>query len=324
MTPRPGTDAEDSLARGARRAANHRVAFAFHASIWLGVSCFLTMIATPVVGGIVFLAWGLGVGAHGFFAVLAPPLRRRWIAEETVRRRDLAPTADRPRPDARHARAMEALSAAIAHEIRNPVTAARSLVAQIGEDPAAPEVPEFAKVAVEELDRVERSIAHLLRYAREEGMEPRDVRLPEVVDSALESLRDRLGGVELRRHDDAPVTLRADPEQLRRVVINLVGNALEALSAAATPGPRVELVSGANLARTEGWLRVRDNGPGVPAEARERIFAPFHTTKSTGSGLGLAIARKLVEAHGGTLEALSPTGAGAEFVVTLPAAEARP
>ena len=68
----------------------------------------------------------------------------------------------------REARALSELSASIAHEIRNPITAAKSLVQQIRESPAAPENAEYARVAVEELDRVERSISHLLRYAREE------------------------------------------------------------------------------------------------------------------------------------------------------------
>jgi signal transduction histidine kinase len=111
------------------------------------------------------------------------------------------------------------------------------------------------------------------------------------------------------------------------VVINLVGNALDALREAGTPAPRVSLSMGQNLAGTELWLRVRDNGPGIDPGLRERLFSPFHTTKSGGTGLGLPICRKLVEAHGGSLELCSPPGTGAEFLITLPReprAEARP
>ena len=77
--------------------------------------------------------------------------------------------------EGRHVRSLEDLSAQVAHEIRNPITAAKSLVQQMGEDPTSAENVGYAKVALEELDRVERSVAHLLRYAREE-----DLRLAEV------------------------------------------------------------------------------------------------------------------------------------------------
>ena len=102
------------------------------------------------------------------------------------------------------------------------------------------------------------------------------------------------------------------------MVINLVGNAFDALEAARTPGPRVEVALGENLAGSEVWLRVRDNGPGIDTEARERLFDPFYTSKAAGTGLGLVITRKLVEAHGGAIEVSSEVGRGAEFLVTLP------
>ena len=219
-----------------------------------------------------------------------------------------------------HARSMETLSASIAHEIRNPITAAKSLVQQMGEDPTAAENVEYARVALEELDRVERSVSHLLRFAREEEMGIGDVRMADVIDSALETFRERLarGGIELVREPGGEGALRGDAEQLRRVVINLVGNALDALDESRTPNPRIELALGENLAGGEVWVRVRDNGPGIDAEALAKIFSPFYTSKANGTGLGLAISRKLVEAHGGTLEARSQPGAGAEFLVTLP------
>jgi signal transduction histidine kinase len=66
------------------------------------------------------------------------------------------------------------------------------------------------------------------------------------------------------------------------------------------------------------WLRVRDNGPGIDAETRQRLFEPFFTSKQGGTGLGLAITRKLVELHGGDIEVVSQPGAGAEFLVTFP------
>jgi signal transduction histidine kinase len=175
-------------------------------------------------------------------------------------------------------------------------------------------------VALEELERVERSVSHLLRFARDEEMTISEIRLADVVDSALETFRDRIErkGVELNRQHDGPGVLEGDPEQLRRVAINLVGNALESLDEAQVAEPRVEVSTGESLAGTEVWLRVRDNGPGIDAEVRERLFRPFQTSKPGGTGLGLAICRKLVDAHGGSIEVASPPGSGAEFVVVLP------
>ena len=109
-----------------------------------------------------------------------------------------------------------------------------------------------------------------------------------------------------------------DPEKLRRALLNLVGNALDALAGSETASPRVQVQTGDNLAGTEVWVRVRDNGPGMDEEALTRIWSPFHTSKEAGTGLGLAITRKIVEAHGGTIEVNSSVGKGAEFVLTFP------
>ena len=75
---------------------------------------------------------------------------------------------------------------------------------------------------------------------------------------------------------------------------------------------------GENLAGSEVWLRIKDNGPGFEPDARRRLFNPFYTSKSNGTGLGLPISKKLIDAHGGSIEVESEPGAGAEFLITLP------
>jgi two-component system sensor histidine kinase HydH len=306
--------------REARSLANRKIGFYGHLVVYASTGLFLFVVAGPFVTAIVLLSWGIFLGAHGFFFVVAPILRKRWMA--AVDRQVLTTVVhERREIEERHTRSIEQLSASIAHEIRNPLTAARSLVAQMGEDPSRRENVEYARVALEELDRVERSISHLLRFARDEEIELREVSVVEVVDSALETFRERIAraAVEVACDLTEAGTVRADPEKLRRVVINLIGNALDALDGAHAVSPRVEIAAGVNLARTEVWLRVRDNGPGIPKEALERIFSPFHTTKPTGTGLGLAISRKIAEAHGGTLEARSE-GEGAELLMVIPRA----
>jgi signal transduction histidine kinase len=269
---------------------------------------------------IVALSWGIGIACHYFAALVAPDLRRRYIEREV--KSEIAVNVPRERRDIeeRHVRSLEELSASIAHEIRNPITAAKSLVQQMGEDPGSGQNVAYAKVAIEELDRVERSVAHLLRYAREEDVHMSDVRLAGLVHSALESFRDRFvdQGVALVTDVAGDFTLRGDPEKLRRVLINLVGNALDALQNSGVSEPRIEVMAGENLARTECWLRVRDNGPGIDPTTLQKIFSPFYTSKERGTGLGLAISKKVVDAHGGSIEATSQPGSGAEFTITIP------
>jgi len=323
-TPAAGAgegDAGDRAYRDARRRANARLSFYTHAVAYASVCLGLVFITrSPRVGLIVAASWGAGLAIHYFAAVVAPGLRRRLIAEEVGRQVEQGLSRERRAIESRNARSLETLSASIAHEIRSPITAAKSLVQQMGEDPVAPENIQYARVALEELDRVERSISHLLRFARDTELRREPVSLPAVLESAIETLRERIerSGTRLSVDLDGAPELVADAEKLRRVLINLLGNALDALEASDVEKPYLEVSAGLNLAGTEAWVRVRDNGPGIAPADRERIFSPFFTTKDDGTGLGLALSRKLIEAHGGVLEVQSEPGWGSEFVLRLP------
>ncbi|MBW2267402.1 MAG: HAMP domain-containing histidine kinase [Deltaproteobacteria bacterium] len=311
---------EERTYRDARRRANARLGFYSHAIVYAAVFVLVLFVAGFRPAFIMGLAWGIGLVCHFFGALVAPDLRRRLIRREVSR--EVAETVPRERRsiEDKHARSLEQLSASIAHEIRNPITAAKSLVQQMGEDPAARDNVGYAKVALEELDRVERSISHLLKFAREEEVHVCDLRMVDVLDSALETFRDRMVrlGVHIEREIDTEGSMRGDPEKLRRVIINLLGNALDAFEGAGTRDPRLRILAGENLAGSELWVRVIDNGPGVDAESLNEIFSPFYTSKDSGTGLGLAISKKLVDAHGGSIEAHSRPGDGTEFVLTFP------
>jgi signal transduction histidine kinase len=310
--------------REAQDRAATRVRFFGHCVVWAMVTLFLIITAGFGEAMIVAFGWGIFLARQGYKAIIAPELERRFLEEELGwRMRRLA--EQKKVVENRTSRSLEELSASIAHEIRNPITAAKSLVQQMGEDPASVENVEYAKIALEELDRVERSISHLLRYAREEAMEQQDLVLTEIVDSALESFRDRLAksGVKVERDHDGSGAMRGDPEKLRRVVINLVGNALDALEEAKTPDAKIVLSSGQNLAGSEVWLKVKDNGPGIPEDKIAKIWSPFFTSKAKGTGLGLAITKKLIEAHGGTIEVSSETQLGTEFTIVFSKSEAQ-
>jgi signal transduction histidine kinase len=316
---------EERVYHEATRRAEHKIKFVQHVISYCCVVGFLAFLGIFVpffrfAALATGFGWGIGLTSHFFQAMVAPTLRKRWISSEVDRQVQKTVTRERRSLEEEKLRSLEELSASIAHEIRNPITAAKSLVQQMGEDPSSSENVEYAKVALEELDRVERSISHLLRYAREEEMQVRSLRLAEVVESALETLRERIEKtkVTLTRDLASDGEMEGDADKLRRVAINLVGNALDALEEAGTPSPRIDVSLGENLAGNEVWLRVRDNGPGFDEETQKKIFRPFFTSKANGTGLGLAITRKLVDAHGGSIEVTSAPGQGAEFLVTLP------
>jgi signal transduction histidine kinase len=312
---------EEKAYREARAAANQRIGFMSHAIAYGSVCFFLLFVAGFRPAMIVALAWGIGLAVHGFGALVAPKMRRRIIEREVGQR--LGPDVHRERRTMETAQAhrVEELAAGVAHEIRNPITAAKSLVQQMGEDPQAGENVEYANVALAELERVEKSISHLLRFAREEEMEVTDVRLTDVVEGALDTFRDRLATIDVDRDIHGHAVMRGDPEKLRRVLINLVGNALDAFEEAGTPHPELHVTAGENLAGTEVWVRLKDNGPGMEPERLSKIFSPFYTSKTGGTGIGLAISKKVVDAHGGSIEAHSAPGAGTEFVLTFPKME---
>jgi signal transduction histidine kinase len=298
--------------RRARIRATHRVVFLGHFVIYASTIMLIAVIFLPAAI-IVALAWGIGLAAHGFFGVAAPILRDQWIEAEVAR---VVPEVKRASEN-KHAKDVEKLAASLAHEIRNPIAAAKSLVRQIGDDPSAPEAKEYARVAEAELDRVETSIAHLLRFAREEPMRTTSIGLRRVVETALEGVRERTNGVRVETAV-ADVALEGDEDKLRRAVVNLVTNAADAVRAMPEPRRAVAVEGGASFDGQTVWVRVRDEGPGIDPSVADRVFDPWVTGKDAGTGLGLPIARKLCEAHGGSLEIERTGDDGTSMLVTLP------
>ena len=213
------------------------------------------------------------------------------------------------------------LAARIAHEIRNPVTAARSLAQQLSRDPASPLNTEHAGLILTELERVERQVAALLRFARREEFRFEPVDLGELVRATVEEFRPQLeaAAITVELQWSAGLSVRADREKLRQVLINLLENAIDALGKVAGGRHLSVAACGTNGTAT---LRVTDSGPGVPTAALPQLFEPFFSLKANGTGLGLAIVKRTIEAHGGHIEAAHDDGAGMTFRIDLPLATA--
>jgi signal transduction histidine kinase len=317
---------ESAVLRRARRRAAAEVAFYTHLTIYLGVMAFLALINLLTTSYPWFLwpaiAWGFGLFSH-YMAVFGSRLmRERYFepaVEREVRREKVVMHTEKQA-------SIDELSATIAHEIRNPIAAAKSLVQQMAEDPTSAENVQYAGVALDELDRVERRISHLLRYAKEEEYIFAPVNVATVVDSALTQMRAKLDAakVSVQRNYIVGPTLLADGEKLKQVFTNILDNATDALDSIPAGGRRIEvwIDNGTQAgARRSTTVRVRDNGCGIPADKIDRIFNPFFTTKEKGTGLGMAISKKIVEAHEGSINVVSEAGGTTEFIVTLPLPE---
>jgi signal transduction histidine kinase len=211
--------------------------------------------------------------------------------------------------------------AKINHDLRNTLTSAQLLSDQVAnvEDP---KVQRLAPRLVHSIDKAIGFAQSVLDYGRQSATPPRpspvDLRAL-VEEAAFEAGIVRHPTVRFTNAVPDEVTIRVDPDQFARVLVNLIKNAREAMEAAAAgiEDPAVEIGSSRGPDGLTVW--VGDNGPGLPPRARENLFVAFEgSARAGGTGLGLAIARELVEAHGGRLSFVEQAR-GTRFEITLPA-----
>jgi signal transduction histidine kinase len=221
--------------------------------------------------------------------------------------------------ESRRLASLGAFAAAIAHDIRTPLTSVQMNVQILRGKVALPEDDmEYFEIALDELRRLNASVQEILDYAKPVELRPAAVELSGLADEAARRmaplLEERHMGLDTRLGAGLPPVL-ADAQHLRQVLINLIDNA----SQASEQGGRIELVT----RRSDDGkvaVEVADRGRGICADDLPKIFEPFFTTRADGTGLGLAIAQKLVRAHGGEIRVASTVGGGSTFTVLLPAA----
>ena len=212
------------------------------------------------------------------------------------------------------------LTAGIAHEFRNGLATIQGY-SKLFDLPALPaSYRPYVEGIRSETESLSQVVTNFLNFARPAQLTLTEVDLRAICERAAEEIRPdarALGGdVEVR--GDFGV-IEGDEVLLRQAFSNLLRNALEACSGAEGP-PRIAIQSELDLAAKVSRIGVTDNGPGVPAALRERVFQPFFTMKRNGTGLGLALVQKIIVFHNGRIAVATAPQGGASFQITLPLA----
>lgn len=203
-------------------------------------------------------------------------------------------------------------SASIAHEIKNGLTAINTFVEVLLEKG---ENREMAEVVRRELKRIDGLTTQMLRFAAAKPATLVPVNVHTLLDLSLRLLEHQMKGPMIsltRDYRAAPETVRGDESQLQQAFMNLLFNAVEAMSQGGELAVQTE--TGAGKVK----ISIRDTGTGISPENLTHVFETFFTTKKNGTGLGLAICRRVVEEHHGAIEIQSEAGRGSTFTITLP------
>jgi len=213
------------------------------------------------------------------------------------------------------------LTATIAHEIRNPLATVNTSIFSIGaamEKNDTERIKRALTLAERNVRRCDNIITELLDYTRKLEIRPDKVNIDRWMNGILDE-QTFPEGIECRRNLNCGLEVRIDREHMRRAVINVITNAVHALSEENSPGNELTIetaISGQNLA-----IRIIDTGPGIPDNLQQKIFEPLFSTKGFGVGLGLSIAKDIMEKHHGGIDIKSKVGEGTTVILWMPLGE---
>ncbi|MEM7157743.1 MAG: ATP-binding protein [Myxococcota bacterium] len=219
--------------------------------------------------------------------------------------------------------ALGEMAAGLAHEIRNPLGAMKGAVQVLRPSAEAmdEQTREFLDIILEEVDRLNRVVSQFLTYSRPFKGEMAAVDLRDVITATLRLVpEEQRAAITVGESPDPAPMIRGDEDALRQVMLNLVLNALDAISGHDEGAIEISMsIRRRGLLRADAVaLDVCDNGPGLSQQTMTNIFVPFHTTKSGGTGLGLPISQRIVQNHHGAIEVGRSADDGARFTVLLP------
>lgn len=218
------------------------------------------------------------------------------------------------------------LAAETAHSIRNPLTSVKMRLFSLARRlELPPNQKEDLNVITEEINHIDTIVENFLEFSRPPKLRKQYISPSDIIDLAIKLLRQRLETcrvqVKMERKDLLP-PIKADPEQFKEALLNILLNACEAMQDGGfiVISEKIE----PNIQHGESIvIRISDNGPGIAKSIQNVIFQPFFTTKDDGTGLGLSIAVQIIKQHGGSLTLISEKNEGAVFVISIPIEEER-
>jgi len=213
--------------------------------------------------------------------------------------------------------ALGAMMAEITHEIRNPLVSIGGFTRRLAKKIQDPEEKKYIDIIMSEVTRLEAIIHDNLSYIKEMSPQLKEADLNTLVNDTLMLYEDELvqRGIRLERtlSPSQPV-LMLDAQQIKQAIINIIKNAIEAMTNGGVLG-----ITTSYLPETqEATLEISDTGPGIPAKVMHNIFNPFYTTKTLGTGLGLPITSRIIKSHHGRIEVRNRESGGAAFTIRLP------
>jgi two-component system nitrogen regulation sensor histidine kinase NtrY len=210
----------------------------------------------------------------------------------------------------------------LAHEIKNPLTpiqlSAERLRRKLSDvsPPLQDLVQECTSTIIGEVESLKGLVDEFSQFARMPAPRAVATDVHAFLSDTLALYDGLFASVEIQRHFDPDVSqVRLDPEQMKRVMINLIDNAIEAMGRQGT----IVIETARDVSNSLVRIVVADTGPGIPAAERDKLFLPYYSTKGRGSGLGLAIVRRIVAEHGGSIDVTDNMPTGTRFIIELPA-----
>jgi signal transduction histidine kinase len=222
------------------------------------------------------------------------------------------------------------MAAQVAHEVKNPLSAIKSIAQVMREEQALKDYDRDLELIINEIDRLNRTVSQLLAFSRPSRAEARPVALADLISATttLAGVESAEREVELKVRNVAEIILTgAQAGALSEALGNLALNAVQATERGGKVeiDSRIEIGNAGKNRQPDGGpakliLTVTDTGPGIPEEARQKIFEPFYSTRSRGTGLGLAIVQRRAVELGASVELVSPVedGRGTRFIMSVP------
>ena len=215
-----------------------------------------------------------------------------------------------------HLIALGRLATGVAHELRNPIAIIKTLVELMEQDYSQMSgIEEYTRAIDEQVNRQDMEIQELLDYGRPSKASIQECSVNDLINGVLSFsaalLREQSVKVELRLNNEVS-KISADTERLKKVFVNIIVNAAEAMPT----GGKLKITT--KETNNMVMISFSDTGEGIPVEEKSRIFDPFYTTKKTGTGLGLSISYQTIELLGGTIEVDSNLDKGSTFIINLP------